>query len=127
MTSMMRTNRENTGLRLAFPEVSTHWFDEPPLTFAKGKEHTDPKVGIPLYGPASLGSSRHKNEVHVGFIGTGEGIEKATQFYAACCEGIDGDEQHQPFPGCKIDRGFRCVLRMDGAFNEKSPRVNCHK
>jgi len=119
MISTMRRNNRHTGLRLGAPCVSTQWFEEPPLTFASSHQHIDPKVGIPLYGPASLGSSRHKSEVHVGFIGTGEGIEKAMRFYSACCEGVDGDEQHEPFPGCKADRGYRCDLRMSDAFNEK--------
>ncbi len=30
-----------------------------------------------------------------------------------------GDDQHEPFPGCKADIGYRCDLRMDDAFNEK--------
>lgn len=119
MNSTMRKNRGSNGLRLGVPAVFTQWFEEPSLAFANGHEHIDPKVGIPLYGPASLGSSRHKNEVHVGFIGTGEGMEKAMRFYGACSEGLDGDEQHEPFPGCKADRGYRCDLRMDDSFNEK--------
>lgn len=119
MNSMNPNSNRKQALRVIPPPVSTEWFEEPSLTFAGGNEHVDPKVGIPLYGPASLGSSRHKNEVHLGFIGTGEGIEKATRFYEACAEGVDGDEHHEPFPGCKADRGYRCSLRMDTAFNEK--------
>ena len=115
----MSTNSSNTIGRIAKPPVSSEWFEEPTITFANGHQHIDPKVGIPLYGPASLGTSRHKNEVHIGFIGTGEGMEKAMRFYEACCEGVDGDEQHEPFPGCKADRGYRCDLRMDDSFNEK--------
>ena len=45
------------------------------LLFAGGRRHVDPKTGIPLYGPRSLGTSRHKREVHVGFIGTGESAD----------------------------------------------------
>ena len=116
---MMRTNSHISGLRLPHLLLSSEWFEEPSLVFADGKHHVDPKVGIPLYGPASLGSSRHKNEVHIGFIGSGEGIDKAMRFYSACCEGVDGDDQHEPFPGCKQDRGYRCNLRMDDSFNEK--------
>jgi hypothetical protein len=115
----MKALRSIAPLTLRVPSVSTEWFEEPQLTFAGGHESVDPKVGIPLYGPASLGSSRHKSEVHVGFIGTGEGIERAMRFYAACCDGVDGDDEHEPFPGCKSDRGYRCNLRVDDAFNEK--------
>ncbi|RBP38612.1 hypothetical protein DES53_111131 [Roseimicrobium gellanilyticum] len=99
--------------------ASSEWFEEPSLTFGGGSMHVDPKVGIPLYGPASVGTSRHKTEVHAGFIGTGEGIQKAMRFYETCCDGLDGDDQHAPFPGCKIDRGYRFTLKMDDSFNEK--------
>ncbi len=33
--------------------------------------------------------------------------------------GIDGDDSHAPFPGCKPDRGFRMALRMSDSQNEK--------
>lgn len=113
----MRTERNL--LPLSATNVASRWFAEPELTFAEGRSHADPKVGIPLYGPASFGTSRHKNEVHVGFIGTGEGIDRATDFYSLCCKGVDGDNQHAPFPGCMPDRGYRCTLRMGPQMNEK--------
>ncbi|MCB1099445.1 MAG: hypothetical protein KDN22_27995 [Verrucomicrobiae bacterium] len=116
---MRKKSRKAPVLKLARPAVASEWYQEPSLVFAAGQRHIDPKVGIPLYGPASLGTSRHKNEVHIAFIGTGEGIEKAMRFYAACSEGVEGDQQHEPFPGCKGDRGYRFGLRMDGSFNEK--------
>lgn len=100
-------------LELAVPRTSTAWLDEPNLLFAGGRQHSDPKTGIPLYGPRSLGTIRHKQEVHVGFIGTSESVDHAQQFYRTCCDGIAGDDDHAPFPGCMIDRGFRCDLRMD--------------
>lgn len=117
--TMMTTTTERGPLKLAPTGVQSRWFSEPALTFAGGHEHPDPKVGIPLYGPASFGTSRHKNEVHVGFIGTGEGIERAMNFYETCCQGVDGDDQHAPFPGCLPDRGYRCRLRTGGDMNEK--------
>ena len=43
------------------------WLDEPELVFAVGRRHCDPKTGIPLYGPRSFGTTRHKREVHVGY------------------------------------------------------------
>src|SRR5262249_7829542 len=91
----------------------TEWLEEPELTFANDIRHVDPKVGIPLYGPRSLDTARHKKEIHVGFIGTGEAVENARRFYAACAEGVDGDDDHAPFPGCTADLGFRSELRMD--------------
>lgn len=118
-TKRRTTKRQNSlntkiaPLTLARPRTSTEWMEEPNLVFADGMLHPDPKVGIPLYGPRSLGTGRHKREVHLGFIGTGEAVENAQRFYAELAEGVDGDEDHQPFPGCQADRGFRCDLSMD--------------
>lgn len=94
------------------------WFDEPGLVFAGGASHVDPKVGIPLYGPRSLNTLRHKQEVHIGFIGTAETVDRAQRFLTDCMEGVDGDDDHAPFPGCQRDRGYRCDLRMDGSLTE---------
>jgi hypothetical protein len=93
--------------------TDTEWISEPDLLFAGGHTHPDPKVGIPLYGPRSLGTGRHKQEIHVGFIGTAEAVDHARSFYATCASGVDGDADHAPFPGYQADRGFRSDLRMD--------------
>jgi hypothetical protein len=100
-------------LELASPRTRAEWLDEPALLFADGKRHVDPKVGIPLFGPRTLGTSRHKNEVHVGFIGTAESVANARKFYQDCCQGVAGDDNNEPFPGCLPDRGFRCTLTTD--------------
>lgn len=97
-------------LALASPRTVAEWLDEPDLMFAHGNTSSDPKVGIPLYGPRSLGTSRHKSEIHVGFIGTSDTVAKARSLYQRCCGGIDGDDDHEPFPGCNPNEGFRCDL-----------------
>ena len=56
--------------------------------------------------------------MHVGFVGTGEAVEHARQFYEECSEGVSSDDQHIPFPGSKFDRGFRTELRVDSALSE---------
>lgn len=108
--------------KLDHPRLSTEWLEEPGLLFADGKVHPDPKTGIPLYGPRSLGTPRHKREIHVGFIGTSESVDHAQKFYEKCSNGIDGDDQHAPFPGCRSDIGFRCDLRMDDKLIEQVSR-----
>lgn len=100
-------------LELASPKTAAEWLDEPDLTFANGNLSPDPKVGIPLYGPRSLETSRHKSEIHVGFIGTSETVAKAGALYERCSQGIDGDDDHEPFPGCNPNEGFRCELTTD--------------
>ncbi len=115
----MRTNDPTRILQLDRLSLSCEWYEEPKLQFGAGGLHEDPTIGIPLYGPWSLGTSRHKSEVHIGFIGTGEGIEKATEFYEFCSNGVPGDLSHMPFAGCKKDFGYRMDLRMSDAQNEK--------
>lgn len=105
-------------LKLVSTHTSTEWFEEPGLLFADDMVHCDPKTGIPLYGPRSLGSARHKQEVHVGFIGTSDAVEHARNFYEECANGIPGDDDHAPFPGCRSDRGFRCEPRTDASLVE---------
>lgn len=93
--------------------TSTEWFEEPLLVFGGNAVQVDPKVGIPLYGPRSIGTLRHKREVHVGLIGSGDAVDRAHRFLDECADGVDGGIDHFPFPGCRRDRGFRCELRMD--------------
>src|SRR4051812_30931652 len=109
-------------LELEAPRTSTIWLEEPQLLFAEGKSHPDPKVGIPLYGPRSLGTTRHKKEIHIGFIGTGESVANAQEFIAECCDGISGDEESAPFPGFKLDRGFYSEVLTDSKIVEPITR-----
>ena len=113
---LVRTKLAPLGLDQ--PLTSTEWFTEPTLLFAGGSAHVDPKVGIPLYGPRSLGTFRHKQEVHVGLVGSAETVDRAQRFLNACADGVGGDNDHAPFPGCRPDRGYRCDLRMDGSLVE---------
>jgi hypothetical protein len=105
--------------QLAPLKLACEWLEEPRLRFGQGGVHEDPTVGIPLYGPWSLGTSRHKSEVHIGIIGTGAGIERAMAFYSTCAEGIDGDDSHAPFAGCRPDAGYRMALRFSDGICEK--------
>ena len=110
-------------LRLDLPTTQVDWIEEPQLIFANDRTHSDPKVGIPLYGPRSLGSTRHKSEIHIGFIGPGESVAKAREFYESCSLGVAGDEERSPFPGTRADRGFRSELRFDERIDELITRT----
>lgn len=103
----------------AGPTLATNWLPEPALRFAGDYEHPDPKVGIPLYGPRSYGTSRHPAEIHIGFVGTGQAVDRAQRYLAEAAPGVDGDDQHNPFPGCEADWGFRSVLRLDDELVER--------
>jgi hypothetical protein len=100
-------------LDLAPPRTTAEWLEEPKILFAGERRHIDPKTGVTLYGPRSLGTSRHKREVHVGFIGTGESADAARKFYRQVCSGVPGDLDHEPFPGCNPDQGYHCEIHTD--------------
>jgi hypothetical protein len=121
-TRQTKSPSKISPLELDSLKTSTIWLEEPPLLFADGKSHPDPKVGIPLYGPRSLGTTRHKKEIHVGFIGTGESVSNAQDFIAECCEGVGGDDKAAPFPGFKLDRGFYSEILTDSKIVEPITR-----
>ncbi len=112
MMNQKKTTKISRATLIA-PTLQTQWFDEPELRFAEQNLHVDPKVGINLFGPRSYGTDRHRAEVHFGFIGTGESIEAAAGFYQKCSTGVEGDTDHEPFPGCDKELGFRLELRID--------------
>jgi hypothetical protein len=85
------------------------------LIFANSQRSLDPKVGVPLYGPRSLGTGRHKGEIHIGFIGTRPSVTGAEDYLSKALQGVDGDDSHAPFPGCDASTGYRMALRTDEA------------
>lgn len=115
----MQTSDRGRLLQLAPLATSTAWLPEPDLAFAGGNTAKDPRVGIPLYGPKSLGTGRHKKEIHVGFIGTASSVDNAMRYMRACAAGVDGDAEHHPFPGMTSDSGFRTELRFDDKIVER--------
>jgi hypothetical protein len=65
-----------------------------------------------------LNTGRHKNEIHIGFIGTRPSVTAARDYLLRAAEGVDGDDQHAPFPGCNPSTGYRMALRTDEAVTE---------
>jgi hypothetical protein len=119
LTITMKNSTQRASLvSLVKPKLTAEWFDEPLLTFADGATHVDPKVGVNLYGPRSFGTSRHRSEIHFGFIGSGESIENTARFYTSCAAGVSGDNDHEPFPGCDKHTGFRTDLKIDTSASE---------
>jgi hypothetical protein len=60
---------------LTKPRIDLSWFVEPELLFAHNHVHTNPKIGVALFGPKSFDTTRHKTEIHIGFVGEAESIE----------------------------------------------------
>jgi hypothetical protein len=92
------------------PEMTLLWLEEPELSFGNDHTHTNPKIGIPLFGPKSLNTPRHKTQVHVGFVGEAEAVEKVKQFMEECSKGVmcvDIENGSLTFPGISADQGYR--------------------
>lgn len=107
---------------LVKPEMALHWLEEPSLSFGDGQTHTNPKIGIPLFGPKSLHTPRHKTQVHVGFVGEPDAIEKVKQFIGECSKGVmavDVENGSLPFPGISAEQGFRFEIVFSDALVQK--------
>lgn len=102
------------SLTLRPPDLSAGWLDEPLLRFAGGLEHDDPKTGVALAGPRSLGKG-HPSEAHVALVGTAQAVDDAADWLSRCTAGVDGDDDHAPCPGCDRDVGYRFTLRVHQA------------
>ena len=111
-------------LELDRPRLMAGWVEEPALLFADNHEHVDPKTGIPLYGPRSLGTCRHKREVHVGIIGTSESVDLARRYYDQASYGVDGDDDHAPFPGCRRIGASAAISSSTPSWSNSSPAPN---
>ncbi|GHT36375.1 hypothetical protein FACS189427_07850 [Planctomycetales bacterium] len=104
------------------PKIIAKWIKDQNLVFANGNTAFDPKVGIPLYGPMSYQTGRHRKEVHIGIIATSQIQEDVTNYYDKLACGVDGSDQLLPFPGCKEDRGYRMKISFDATLVENFSR-----
>ena len=105
-------NLQRHGI-LAAPRMRLRYLSEPELSFAGGSTHINPKIGIPLYGPKSLYTPRHKNEIHVGFVGEAGAIENVMRFINDCSGGVKAEDignGSMPFPGLSRAVGYRCEI-----------------
>lgn len=101
------------------PDISASYIIEPTLLFGGNNQCLNPRVGIPLYGPYSLHTPRHKREVHVGFIGPAQSVANVQEYLRKCCKGINGEGYHFPFPGCDNETGYGFNLIISDSINEK--------
>lgn len=107
---------------LTSPRMELSWLPEPELSFAGNATHTNPKVGVPLYGPKSLNTPRHKNEIHIGFVGEAGATENVFRFIDDCYPGVKADDVENgsmPFPGLSKEIGYRFEIVYSDATIEK--------
>lgn len=100
-------------------DIATRWLDEPELAFHQGGRHDDPKTGVALYGPIGMSNGTHREQVHVGLIGTEAGVQGARELLQSYAAGVPGDESITPFPGCGPSTGYRCGL----GFSDKTTQT----
>lgn len=107
---------------LVTPRMRLSYLSEPELSFADDYAHTNPKVGIPLYGPKSLNMPRHKSQIHIGFVGEAGAIENVLKFIDDCSNGVkaeDIDNGSMPFPGVSNEVGYKFEIVTSNQTVEK--------
>lgn len=128
MISKKKKRREYNGL--TFPQMRLSCLSEPELSFADGTTHINPKIGIPLYGPKSLNTPRHKNEIHIGFVGEAGAIENVLKFIQDCSRGVkaeDIENGSMPFPGLSSEVGYRFKIISSDQTIEKMTNSEMEK
>lgn len=104
-----------TRLALHQLRFGVDWLTEPELAFGRHVTHIDPKIGIPVGGPWSRTEPNHPAVLTSGFIGTAETIARARAWLTRAADGVDGDDDHNPFCGYQPDGPFGSQLRVDGS------------
>ncbi len=112
----------NTPLQrsqLPAPRIGCEYLEEPSLLFCGGREHVSARAGIALFGPRSLDiQERHPSTTRVGFIGSGASIDSAHQWVTSCLAGVEGDSEHDAFPGYNERQGFYTNLAFADRWNQ---------
>jgi hypothetical protein len=91
--------------------------DEPPLEFAGGARHVDPRHGIADYGPADAASTGPRT-IRAGIVGTPASIQGLRGWLDRCRQPIAAKDSRLgrlfvPFPGFDTTAGFRSTLIWD--------------
>jgi hypothetical protein len=91
--------------------------DEPPLEFAGGARHVDPRHGIADYGPADAASTAPR-AIRAGIVGTPASIQGLRGWLDRCRQPIVAKDSRfgrlfVPFPGFDTTAGFRSTLVWD--------------
>ena len=127
MPSLPRDGTQSAGAKvpsilLTAPIIKATWLNDPNLVFGGSGLSDDPKIGIPLFGPMSYNTSRHREEIHAGIIATSQLAETAIKFYEHLSSGVDGTDIYCPFPGCKPSIGYRTKI----VFNNGQTEIITH-
>lgn len=115
-------------LPLSPPRIRCDYLEEPSLLFCGGREHVSSRIGITTFGPYSLDMmpQRHPNTTRIGIIGSGSSQESAYNWITSCLEGVEGDREHDAFPGYTEHRGFYTALQFHNKWNETITQHEIH-
>ena len=107
-------------MKLNSTSIATCLHPEPPLEFACGRLHLNPKSGIAVFGPRSLDQAdRHPDVVRLGFIGSGASIASAVSWIESCQETVSGEDQYPDFPGFSADHGYCSQMVIPDSLTER--------
>ena len=100
--------RGNAGIGANRATLRIDYCREPRLRFAGDRLHEDPKTGIARYGPATMGLPRHPASIRLGYVGSGQSVDSAREWFRRAAGGLAGvgDQGLLDFPGFMSDRGF---------------------
>jgi hypothetical protein len=91
--------------------------EEPPLEFAGGARHVDPRHGIADYGPSDAASTAPRT-IRAGIVGNPASIQGLRGWLDRCRQPIAAKDSRLgrlfvPFPGFDTTAGFRSTLVWD--------------
>jgi hypothetical protein len=97
--------------------MELYTLDEPELQFAEGR-HVCPMAGISTHGVYDADIEYGRESIHVGAVGTSEGLQTLSDWLSRCAQGIEAPAKPQPllfpsFPGFSKSTGFRTELVHD--------------
>jgi len=89
--------------------IQTHFIEEPLLEFGSGQKLEHPQDGLFLYGPVA--AQGNPEVIHVGIVGTQDGINLATKWLAILMGRLPVERPEQlhssPWPGFQAAFGVR--------------------
>jgi len=96
--------------------VDVSLLEEPRLLFHHGVPNETPKAGLRESGPVGLDMEAHRREIFVEIVGTGETMERASEWFEKCRSRIParpGKERQSPeFPGFHGQSSFESDFKV---------------
>lgn len=108
------------GERIRLPDLPARFtaelLEEPQLVFGHGNRHIDPKTGLELFGPFTIGAGHDPmvSQLTVGLVAPRALVAHARAWLAKIRHAITNDGEdpftRPPFPGISATTSVRCAL-----------------